>query len=270
MPIPTRLQGGNVGIRLSDNVGFRFRLRHSNNFTGVPSDWWFNGNPVLPPDSDQWAHQNNFLASAALTITGPGAWQHQITGFEYNHLGTNTDTIDDPGRPYDSPFYNDASYNRAGFSYQGTWAPRSWALTTIGDTFEDENGNIVSTTPAPDATYSFTHGLRINNYLFAQENIVWKRDHSTGRTGVGTQCQLRQPRGAARFGIGAGVERQSHAQRHAAARRLRARYQGAQLRAVVRQWRNLSHAAQSRTSSLKKTTLSKLDSTSHCSATSSR
>ena len=24
-------------------------------------------------------------------------------------------------------------------------------------------------------TYSLTHGLRINNYLFAQENIVWKR-----------------------------------------------------------------------------------------------
>ncbi len=169
------LQGGNVGVRLSDNVGFRFRLRHSNSFTGVPSDWWFNGNPVLPPDSDQSAHQNNFLASAALTITGPGSWQHQITGFEYNHLRTNTDTIDDPGRPYDSPYYNDARYNRAGFSYQGTWSPRSWALTTIGDTFEDENGNILSTTPPPDETYSFTHGLRINNYLFAQENILWKR-----------------------------------------------------------------------------------------------
>ena len=169
------LQGGNIGVRVSDNVGFRFRLRHSNSFTGVPSDWWFNGNPVLPPDSDQLAHQNNFLASAALTITGPGSWQHQITGFEYNHLRTNTDTIDDPNRPFDSPFYNDARYNRAGFSYQGTWSPRSWALTTIGDTFEDENGNIVSTTPPPNATYSFTHGLRINNYLFAQESIVWKR-----------------------------------------------------------------------------------------------
>ncbi len=169
------LLGGNIGVRLSDRVRFRFRLRNSNNFTGVPSDWWFNGNPVLPPDSDQWAHQNNFLASAALTITGPGAWQHQITGYEYNHLRTNTDTIDDPGRPFDSPFYNNARYNRAGFSYQGTWSPRSWALTTIGDTFEDENGNILSTTPEPDPTYSFTHGLRINNYLFAQENLIWKR-----------------------------------------------------------------------------------------------
>ncbi len=169
------LLGGNIGVRLSDRVRFRFRLRNSNNFTGVPSDWWFNGNPVLPPDSDQWAHQNNFLASAALTITGPGSWQHQITGYEYNHLRTNTDTIDDPGRPFDSPFYNNARYNRAGFSYQGTWSPRSWALTTIGDTFEDENGNILSTTPEPDPTYSFTHGLRINNYLFAQENLIWKR-----------------------------------------------------------------------------------------------
>jgi len=169
------LLGGNFGIRLSDNVAFRFRLRNSNNFTGVPSDWWFNGNPVLPPDSDQSAHQNNFLASGAFTITGPGSWQHQITGFEYNHLRTNQDTFEDPGRPYDSPFYSNARYNRAGFSYQGTWAPRSWALTTIGDTFEDENGNILSTTPPPYPTYSFTHGVRINNYLFAQENIVWKR-----------------------------------------------------------------------------------------------
>ena len=205
----------------------------------MPSDWWFNGNPVLPPDSDQWAHQNNFLASAALTITGPGSWQHQITGFEYNHLRTNTDTYDDPGRPYDSPFYNDARYNRAGFSYQGTWAPRSWALTTIGDTFEDENGNILSTTPAPDPTYSFTHGLRINNYLFAQENIVWKRLTGAGGVGVGTQRQLRQPRRAARIGIGAVVERQSHLQRHAAARGLCAGHQGAELRAVVRYRRNV-------------------------------
>ncbi len=176
------LLGGNFGVRLSDRVGFRFRLRNSNNFTGVPSDWWFNGNPVLPPDPDQWAHQNNLLASAALTITGPGSWQHQITGFEYNHLDTNTETYADPGRPYDSPFYNDDRYNRAGFSYQGTWSPRSWALTTIGNTFEDENGNILSTTPPPDPTYSFTHGLRINNYLFAQENIVWKR--LTGLAGL--------------------------------------------------------------------------------------
>lgn len=169
------LQGGNVGIRISDRVAFRFRLRHSNNFTGVQSNWWFNGNPVLPPDSDQRAHQNNFLASAALTITGPGSWQHQITGFEYNHLRTNEDTVDDSGRPFDSPFASDARYNRAGFSYQGIWAPRSWALTTIGNTFEDENGNITDTTPPPDPTNSFTHGLRINNYLFGQENIVWKR-----------------------------------------------------------------------------------------------
>lgn len=169
------LQGGNIGIRISDRVAFRFRLRHSNNFTGVQSNWWFNGNPVLPPDSDQRAHQNNFLASAALTITGPGSWQHQITGFEYNHLRTNVDTVDDPGRPFDSPFDSDARYNRAGFSYQGVWTPRSWALTTIGDTFEDENGNITDTTPPPDPTSSFTHGLRINNYLFGQENIVWKR-----------------------------------------------------------------------------------------------
>jgi len=169
------LQGGNLGVRLTDRVSFRLRLRHSNNFTGVPSNWWFNGYPALPQDSDQSAHQNNFLASGTFTIDGPGAWQHQISGFEYNHYRTNTDTYADPGRPYDSPFNNQSRYNRAGFSYQGVWAPRSWALTTIGDTFEDENGNITTTSPGPYPSYSFTHGHRLNNYLFGQENIAWKR-----------------------------------------------------------------------------------------------
>ena len=170
------LQGGNVGIRISDRVGFRFRLRHSNNFTGVQSNWWFNGNPAIPPDSDQSAHQNNFLASAAFTINGPASWQHTITGFEYNHLRTNTDTFADPGRPFDDPFNNRTRYNRAGFTYQGIWSPRSWALTTVGYTFEDENGNIhTDSVSFGSPLISDTHGLRTNSYLFGQENIVWKR-----------------------------------------------------------------------------------------------
>ena len=170
------LQGGNVGVRFSDRIAFRLRIRHSNNFTGVQSNWWFNGDPAIPPDSDQWAHQNNFLASGALTINGPNSWQHQITGFEYNHLRTNTDTYADPGRPYDDPFNNRTRYNRAGFTYQGIWTPRSWALTTIGYTFENENGNIhTDSVSFGSPLISDTHGLRTNSYLFGQENIVWKR-----------------------------------------------------------------------------------------------
>ena len=83
------LQGGNVGVRLSDRVAFRLRARHYNSWTGIQSNWWFNGNPELPPDPNQYAHQNNFLASGDLTVSGPGAWQHQFSGFEYHHVALN-------------------------------------------------------------------------------------------------------------------------------------------------------------------------------------
>jgi vitamin B12 transporter len=172
------LQGGNVGIRFSPRVAFRLRMRHSNNWTGVQSNWWFNGDPVLPPNSNQIAHQNNFLASGELSVSGPGAWHHTFTGFEYNHLQANSQAYVDPGREFtDSPFSNLSKYNRAGFSYQGIWTPRPWAQTTVGYTFEDENGFIHSSF-APGTDYqsvSDTHGLRFNNYVYAQELLNWKR-----------------------------------------------------------------------------------------------
>jgi outer membrane cobalamin receptor len=169
-------QGGNVGIALSNRVALRVRARHSDNWTGVQSNWWFNGSPLIPPDSDQYAHQNNFLASAQLTISGPGSWQNSITGFEYNHVRTNTDTYSDPGRPFDDPFNNTTKFNRAGFSYQGIYTPRSWAQTTLGYTFEDENGNInTNSVSFGSPTVSSTHGLRRNSYLFGQEALNWRR-----------------------------------------------------------------------------------------------
>jgi vitamin B12 transporter len=172
------LQGGNVGIRFSQRVALRLRLRHSNNWTGVQSNWWFNGNPVLPPNSNQLAHQNNFLASAELAVSGPGAWQHTFSGYEYNHVQANSQATVDPGREFiDSPFSNLSKYNRAGFEYQGQWTPRPWAQTTVGYTFEDENGFITSVfAPGTDyGSFSNTHGLRFNNYVFAQELLTWKR-----------------------------------------------------------------------------------------------
>ncbi len=180
------LQGGNIGIRFSPRVALRVRLRHSNNWTGVQSNWWFNGDPVLPPNSNQVAHQNNFLASAQLSVSGPGAWQHTFAGYEYNHVQANSQEYVDPGREFiDSPFSNLSKYNRAGFSYQGQWSPRPWAQTTVGYTFEDENGHITSNfAPGTDfASYSNTSGLRFNNYVFAQEMLVWKR--ISGLAGVG-------------------------------------------------------------------------------------
>ena len=180
------LQGGNIGIRFSPRVALRVRLRHSNNWTGVQSNWWFNGNPVLPPNSNQVAHQNNFLASAQLSLSGPGAWQHSFNGFEYNHLQANSQQYVDPGREFiDSPFSNRSEYNHAGFGYQGAWTPRPWAQTTAGYNFDDENGHITSDY-APGTAYastSDTSGVRFNNYLFAQELLTWKR--VAGLAGVG-------------------------------------------------------------------------------------
>jgi len=170
------LQGGNVGVKITDKVAFRLRLRHYNSWNGVSSNWWFNGAALLPPDPNQYAHQNNFLASGDVTVSGPGSWQHLFRGFEYNHVAFNDNPVNDPNRPYDTPFSNLTKYNVAGFSYQGIWTPRTWALTTVGYTFEDENGYINSNSGTVDMpNLSITHGVRTNNYLFGQESIVWKR-----------------------------------------------------------------------------------------------
>ena len=169
------LEGGNVGVKLSDRVAFRLRLRHYNSWTGVPSSWWFNGAALLPPDPNQYAHQNNLLSSGTILVSGPGSWQHSLEGYEYHHVALNDNPVNDPNRPFDTPFSNLTKYNLAGFMYQGIWTPRSWAQTTLGYDFEDENGYITSNSATEFPTFSLTHGLRRNNYLFGQETIVWKR-----------------------------------------------------------------------------------------------
>jgi vitamin B12 transporter len=166
------LQGGNVGLKINDRVAFRVRARHYNSWTGLQSNWWFNGNPELPPDPNQYAHQNNFLASGDLTVSGPGTWQHEFSGFEYHHVNLNVNPVDDPDRPFDTAYNSLTKYNVAGFAYQGVYTPRSWAQTTLGYNFENENGYINNNS---DAGISTTHGLRYNNYLFAQQTIVWRR-----------------------------------------------------------------------------------------------
>ena len=121
------LQGGNVGVKLTDWASLRVRARHSNSATGVQGEWNFNGDPILPPDFDQRARQNNLLASADLTIAGPSRWQHRFTGFEYRLKRTNIQPVNQPGRvdpfgfPIDTPFHAIANINRAGFDYQGDY-----------------------------------------------------------------------------------------------------------------------------------------------------
>jgi outer membrane cobalamin receptor len=169
------LQGGNVGVKLTDWAALRVRARHSNSVTGVQGNWNFNGDPILPPDFDQRARQHTFLASAEAAITGPSRWQHRITGFEYSLDRTNIQPVNQPGRvdafgdQIDTPFHAITKLNRAGFDYQGDFTERSWAQTTVGYEFEDENG---TTGSLPD---SLSHGLRLNHAVYAQQVLTLGR-----------------------------------------------------------------------------------------------
>ena len=161
-------EGGNVGVRLSPAVLLRVRTRYSNRRTGVPGEWKFNGDPALPPDIDQRARSNNFLASAELTIAGPSHWQHTLNGYEYNTRRLNENDVPGPHCDdffIDCPFTSTAHINRAGFMYQGVYTPRSWAQTTVGYEFEDENARISFTDPA----------FRLNHAVYLQQQVVWKR-----------------------------------------------------------------------------------------------
>ena len=167
------LQGANLGLALTKNALLRFHMRHSNSRTGVQSEWNFNGQPLMPPDLDQKARQNNFLASAEVTITGPSRWQHRFSGSEYNHKRTNQDGVMEPGRVspvfgnIDFPFDSVANINRAGFEYQGDYVERNWARTTMGYDFEDENGFVGDLNSPP-----LTHGLRRNHALYGQQTVT--------------------------------------------------------------------------------------------------
>jgi outer membrane cobalamin receptor len=178
------LQGGNAGVRATDSAFFRVRVRHANSRTEAPGEWDFNGAPILAPDRDARARQNNLLASAELTISAPSHWEHRFEGYEYNHRRLNEDTLADRGCDVATFNFTDCflldleHINRAGFMYQGDYTPRSWAETSIGYEFEDENGDFNShylTTDAignPIIGMSLTHGLRLNHALFAQQRIT--------------------------------------------------------------------------------------------------
>ncbi len=178
------LQGGNAGVRITNSAFFRVRVRHTNNRSGIPGEWNFNGAPLLAPDIDARARQNNLLASADLTITAPSHWQHRFEGYEYNHRTLNEDTVPDRGCDVAAFIFTDCFFldlehvNRAGFHYQGDYTPRSWAQTTVGYEFEDQNGDFNSQFATTDALgnpilgFSLTHGLRLNHDLFVQQRIT--------------------------------------------------------------------------------------------------
>jgi outer membrane cobalamin receptor len=169
-------QGGNLGVALTPAAFFRLRVRHANSRNGAQNEWTFGGQPLLQPDSDQFARNNDFLASGQLDLSGPGRWQHHLTGFEYSERRLNQDTVPDRtcGFPFflDCPFTSGFQFNRAGLDYQGEYSPRSWARTTFGYQFEDENGSDLENDAGFIATF---HGLRLNHALYVQQILTGAR-----------------------------------------------------------------------------------------------
>ncbi len=169
-------QGANLGVAITNRMAFRLRARHSNSRSGIQGFWNYNGQPLLPPDTDQFARQNNFLASGELTIHAPAQWQHRLSGYEYNHKRLNRDAVADRGCGF--PLFLDCDFNdlfvqnKAGLAYRAEWSPRAWARTSLGYEFEVENGFV-------NQDFSgFTinsHGLRRNHGLYGEQYLSWKR-----------------------------------------------------------------------------------------------
>ncbi|HXY13772.1 MAG TPA: TonB-dependent receptor [Terriglobales bacterium] len=184
------LQGANVGFAITGEISLRARFRHSNSFTGLPGEWNFNGQPLEPPDPSEHKQLNNFLAGTELTIIQPSGWQHHFSGFDYNYRYQDINLTGDPARLDDFMTHASDHINRAGFEYQGDYVERSWAHTTFGYRFEDENGVIGDLDFPPS-----THGVRLNDDVYGEQQIVWKRfsavagarfihDGAFGNTGV--------------------------------------------------------------------------------------
>ena len=156
------LQGANVGAAVGDNVSLRFRIRHSNSHTGVPGEWNFNGDPhpdLINPN--EWSQLNDLLSSLELTVVGPSGWQHRLTGFDYNYQYTEMNLANS---------HEVDHINRAGFEYQGDYVERTWAHTTVGYRFEDENGFIGDVDFPP-----VTHGQRLNQDAYVQQQATLGR-----------------------------------------------------------------------------------------------
>jgi vitamin B12 transporter len=164
------LQGGNVGVAFDDKVSLRVRVRHSNSHTGLPGEWNFNGDPLEPPDPNEWSQLNNLLGSVELTVASPSGWQHRFTGFEYNYRYNDVNLTGDPARVDDFAAHGYDNINRAGFEYQGDYIERGWAHTTFGYRFEDENGFVGDLTFPP-----LTHGLRLNDDVYGQQQLTLGR-----------------------------------------------------------------------------------------------
>ncbi len=164
------LQGANVGAAITDEIGLRIRVRHSNSYTGVPGEWKFNGDPLLAPDPSEWSHQNNLLGSVQLTISAPSGWQHRLTGFDSLYRYTDTNLNSNPASYDDFPDRYETHDNRAGFEYQGDYSERTWSHSTFGYRIENENGFVNDMDFPPPAA-----GQRLEQDTYLQQQFTLGR-----------------------------------------------------------------------------------------------
>jgi vitamin B12 transporter len=211
------LQGANVGAALNEKTSLRVRFRHSNNHTGNPGEWSFNGyDPLVPvngfsapfeplgPNPQAWSQLNDLLGSVELAITAPSGWQHRFTGFDYlyryydldagdaQRVNTQNCAFSGPPVPcsIDYPSNEVDHINRGGFEYQGDYSERVWAHTTFGYRIENESGFV------GDLDYGAqNHGQRLNQDAYAQQELTLGRlgviagarfvhDSAFGNTGI--------------------------------------------------------------------------------------
>jgi vitamin B12 transporter len=189
------LEGVNAGVALTPNSSLRVRVRHNNSHVGLPGEWNFNGDELVPPDPTDSAHLNTILGSVELAIAQPSGWEHRFTGFDYSYRYDELNPTGDPSRSspafgqFDFPSHEVDHINRGGFEYQGSYAERAWAETTFGYRIENENGFV------GDLNFGQTHGQRLNNDAYAQQQLRLRRltiiagarfvhDSAFGNTGV--------------------------------------------------------------------------------------
>jgi outer membrane cobalamin receptor len=175
------LQGANVGAAITDRIGLRIRVRHSNSYTGLPGEWSFNGYdpPVtiggvtqpLQPDPSEFAHLNTLLGSVELTVAAPSGWQHRFTGFDYLYRYTDNNLNNDDLYTYDT--YQDrydTHINRVGFEYQGDYSERAWAHSTFGYRIDSEKGFVSDLFSPPPAS-----GQRLDQNAYLQQRVTLGR-----------------------------------------------------------------------------------------------
>jgi vitamin B12 transporter len=173
-------EGSNIGIAFTPRVRLRVRGRHLNSRSGVSGEWKFNNAALLPPDTDQFARQNDLLGGADLEVDAPERWQHHLRGFAYSHRFFNQDSVPERGCDFvavfvDCPFKTQNVFNRAGGEYQGEFDARTWSRTLFGYSFEDEHADLRDLLFGGETT-----GLRRNHDVSLEQIVTFTRATFSG------------------------------------------------------------------------------------------